>query len=135
MTPSRGNRNIRWIEKHCYIPEGALVGQRVKLREWQRDIIRGIYDNPDGTRRAIISVGRKNAKSALASFLLLLHVAGPEAKQNSQLFSAAQSREQAAVIFALAAKCARLSPTLSQYVTIRDTAKELLCGELGTKYR
>lgn len=132
---TRGDRNIAWIQTHCYIPEGSQVGRPVRLREWQRDIIRGIYDNPAGTRRAIISVGRKNAKSALSAFLLLLHLCGPEARHNSQLFSAAQSREQASVIFNLAAKCVRISATLRQYVTVRDTAKELLCAELGTKYR
>lgn len=130
---SRGDRNIAWIEAHCRVPEGALVGQGVKLREWQRDLIRGIYDTP--TRRAIISFGRKNGKTALSAFLLLLHLVGPEAKANSQLFSAAQSREQASILFALAAKCVRMSPDLSQYVVVRDTAKELLCPELGSKYR
>jgi len=131
--PTRGDVNIAWIESTCRVPEGALVGQPVQLREWQRQIIRGIYDT--ATRRAIISFGRKNGKTALAAFLLLLHLVGPEAKANSQLFSAAQSREQASILFSLAAKCARMSPDLIQYVTIRDTAKELLCHELGTKYR
>jgi len=56
---TRGQRNINWIEQHCRIPEGRFVGQPVKLRPWQREIIRGIYDQP--TRRAIISFGRKNA--------------------------------------------------------------------------
>jgi phage terminase large subunit-like protein len=60
---------------------------------------------------------------------------GPEAKPNSQLYSAAQSREQAAILFNLAAKCVRMSPDLSAVVIIRDTAKELVCAELGTKYR
>jgi len=117
----------------CCVPEGALVGQPVKLRKWQREILKGIYDTP--TRRAIISFGRKNGKTALSAFLLLLHLVGPEAKANSQLFSAAQSREQASILFALAAKCVRMSPDLAQYVVVRDTAKELLCPELGTKYR
>src|SRR5690606_29906329 len=54
---------------------------------------------------------------------------------NSQLFSAARSREQAAVLFNLAAKMVRLSPELSSVVGIRDTAKQLYCGELGTIYR
>jgi PHD/YefM family antitoxin component YafN of YafNO toxin-antitoxin module len=45
------------------VPEGALVGQPVKLREWQRSIIRGIYDSP--TRRAIVTFGRKNGKKSL----------------------------------------------------------------------
>jgi phage terminase large subunit-like protein len=119
----------------CRVPEGRLVGQPVQLRAFQREIICGIYDNPAGTRRAIVSFGRKNAKTSAAAFLLLLHLCGPEARRNSQLFSAAQSREQAAILFALAAKVVRMSPDLSQYVTIRDTAKQLACAELGTLYR
>ncbi len=129
----RANRNIKWVETLCKVPEGKLVGQLVKLRKWQKDLIVEIYGSP--TRRAIISFGRKNGKTAFAAFLLLLHLCGPEARPNSQLFSAAQSREQAAVLFGLAAKCVRMSPDLSAVVIIRDTAKELLCQEIGTKYR
>jgi phage terminase large subunit-like protein len=80
-------------------------------------------------------MGRKNGKTAFAAFLLLLHLCGPEARPNSQLFSAAQSRDQAAILFALAAKIVRLSPDLNQYVGVRDTAKQLFCQELGTLYR
>lgn len=80
-------------------------------------------------------MARKNAKTAISAMLMLLHLAGPEAKANSQLFSAAQSRDQAAVLFALAAKMVRMSPDLSQYIVIRDTAKQLACPELGTLYR
>lgn len=115
------------------MPEGSHVGRPVVLREWQRDILRGIYDTP--TRRAIVSFGRKNGKTALAAFLLLLHLCGPESKPNSQLYSAAQSREQASILFSLAAKIVRMSPDLSQYVVVRDTAKQLACAELGTLYR
>jgi phage terminase large subunit-like protein len=130
---SRGERNCRWIEEYCLIPEGKFVGQPVVLRPWQREIICGIYDSP--TRRAVISFGRKNAKTTLSALLLLLHLCGPEARANSQLFSAAQSRDQAALLFSLAAKVVRLSPDLRQYVLVRDTAKQLACPELGTLYR
>lgn len=130
---TRGERNCQWIEDMCRVPEGALVGQPIRLREWQKQIVIGIYNTP--TRRAIISFGRKNGKTALSAFLLLLHLCGPEAKQNSQLYSAAQSREQAAILFGLASRVVRMSPDLSQYVTVRDTAKELVCQELGSKYR
>ena len=117
----------------CRTPEGRHVGKPVVLREWQRAILRGVYDTP--TRRAIISFGRKNGKTALSAMLLLLHLAGPEARANSQLYSAAQSLEQASVLFNLAAKMVRMSPDLSQYVTVRDTVKQLHCRELGTLYR
>lgn len=132
---TRGQRNIRWIEDNCRIPEGRDVGQKVRLRPWQQKEICKIYDNAVPTRRAIVSFARKNAKTTLAAFLLLLHLCGPEARPNSQLFSAAQSKDQAAVLFALAAKIVRMSPTLREAVVVRDTYKQLACLELGTLYR
>lgn len=134
---TRGERNIKWIETYCRIPEGRYVGQPVRLRRFQKQIILDIYDQPPErrTRRAIISFARKNAKTALSAFLLLLHLCGPEARENSQLYSAAQSRDQAAILFGLAAKIIRMSPRLAQYVTIRDSGKQLFCEPLGTLYR
>ena len=131
----RGDRNIRWIQEHCRIPEGRDVGRAVRLRDWQKDEIRRIYDNPAGTRRAILSFGRKNAKTTLSAFLLLLHLCGPESRVNSQLFSSAQSRDQAAILFSLAAKVVRMSPELRDAIIVRDTAKQLACPERGTLYR
>jgi len=100
-----------------------------------REDFRLIYDNPHGTRRAIISRGRKNAKTTESAIILLLHLCGPEAQPNSQLNSAAQSRDQAAILFSLAAKMVRLNPRLNDHVTVRDTAKQLACQQLGTLYR
>lgn len=130
--PSRGLRNIRWIEQYCRIPEGRLIGKPVKLTTKQKSWVRLIYDSP--TRRFILSMGRKNAKTAFTSFLLLLHLAGPEARPNSQLYSSAQSKEQASLLFELAAKVVRMSPDLSSVINLRDTKKEMICPELGAVY-
>ena len=132
---TRGEANIKWIQDRCRIPEGKDVGKPVKLRPWQKAELLKIYDNPVGTRRAIITFGRKNGKTSLAAFLMLLHLCGPEHKPNSQLFSAAQSRDQAALIFNLAAKIVRLSPRLNEAIGIRDTAKQLYFSQRGTIYR
>jgi phage terminase large subunit-like protein len=128
---------IAFIEQTCFIPEGRLVGKKLKLFDWQKDLIRLIYDNPHGTRRALISMGRKNSKTTTAACLLLAHLCGPPAKSkpNSQLYSAAQSRDQAAIIFGAASRMIRLNPALARIVTIQETAKSLVCTELGTRYR
>jgi phage terminase large subunit-like protein len=128
---------IKFIEAVCFVPEGKFVGQPLKLQGWQKDFIRLIYDNPHGTRRAILSVGRKNAKTTLSAALLLANLVGPAAKSrpNSQLYSAAQSRDQAGIIFSLASKMVRLNPALGRIVTIQETAKSLICPQLGTRYR
>ncbi len=130
---SRGLRNIRWIESMCRIPDGKLVGRPVRLTVAQKKWIRAIYDTP--TRTFILSMARKNAKTATSAFLLLLHLCGPEAKPNSQLYSAAQSRDQAAILFGYASKVVRMSPDLSEYVAVKESAKMLSCAELGSVYR
>lgn len=117
------------------MPEGKDVGKPLKMARFMRDDFTAIYDNPNGTRRAIISRGRKNAKTTESAMILLLHLCGPEARPNSQLYSAAQSRDQAALLFALAAKMVRLNSELNDVVVVRDTAKQLACPDLGTLYR
>jgi phage terminase large subunit-like protein len=133
--PSRAEINIAWCEKYIRIPEGKFVGQPLKMAEFMKDDFRAIFDNPAGTRRAIITRGRKNAKTVETAMLMLLFLCGPEATANSQLFSAAQSRDQASVLFALAAKMVRMNPDLNNNLVIRDTAKQIFCPDLGTLYR
>jgi phage terminase large subunit-like protein len=130
---TRGERNAAWVEAYCVVPEGKDRGKTVRLREWQVDEFRKIYDTP--TRTAILSFGRKNGKTALIAFIVLLHLCGPEAEVGSEIVSGARSRDQAAMVFRYASKCARLNPDLSSIVRVRDTAKELDCPQLQTMYK
>ena len=134
-TQTRAEINIAWCEEHLSIPEGRLVGRPMKIAPFMRDDFIAIFDNPHGTRRAIISRGRKNAKTVETAMLMLLFLCGPEAEPNSQLYSCARSRDQAAVLFALAAKMVRMSEVLSSFLVVRDTAKEIYCPDLGSKYK
>ena len=135
QAPISGNEIIGWIEKYLFVPEGRWLGTKMVLAEWQKTEIRKIYDNPARTRRAIISFGRKNGKTSLAAMLLLVHLCGPAAQKNSQSYSTALSREQAALLFRLAAKMARMNPMLSDILQINDGIKRLVCPELGTTYQ
>lgn len=117
----------------CCVPDGRLVGQKVKLSPAQREWMEMIYGSP--TRTFILSIPRKNAKTTTSAFLMLLHLVGPEAVPNGNAYSAAQSREQAGILFGLASKIVRMSPDLSQYVSIKESAKTMVCAELGTVYK
>ena len=132
---TRAANVIAFIEKYCRVPEGALVGQPLRLAEFQRDFVRDVYGNPHGTRRAILGCGRKNGKSGLIAALLLAHLVGPEAKQNTQIVSGAMSRDQAALVFSLASKMVQLSPELSELVRIVPSGKRLLGLPLNVEYR
>ncbi|MCM2503904.1 terminase large subunit [Aureimonas altamirensis] len=134
VVPSRGERNVAWIENYCRVPSGMNAGKPVELRDWQKDCIKAIYDNPNATRRAILSFGRKNGKTAISAWLMLLHLCGPEAVQNGELCSSAMSREQAGILYKLARATVLQSPDLKSEITIKDTAKKLECRDLGTVY-
>lgn len=132
---TRADRVIAFIEKYIRVPEGALVGSPIELQPFQIRFLNEVYGNPHGTRRAILSVGRKNGKSALVAALILVHLVGPEAVQNSQLVSGALSRDQASLVFKLAAKMIRLNPELAGLVRIKDSTKELFGLPMGTHFK
>ena len=132
---TRAARVIAFIEKMCLVPDGAQVGQPLVLAEFQKQFIRDVYSNPVGTRRALLSVSRKNGKTGLIAGLLLAHLVGPEAKQNSQIVSGAMSRDQAALVFNLASKMVQLSPKLSGLVRIVPSGKRLIGLPMNVEYR
>jgi phage terminase large subunit-like protein len=131
----RAEENIEWCERFLFLPEGKDVGKPMRMAEFMKDDFRAIYGNPAGTRRAIISRGRKNAKSVECASIVLLHLCGPEYRPNGTIYSCAQSRDQAGIIFRLASKMVRLSPVLRRVVKIRESAKELQCPGVGTSYK
>lgn len=132
---TRSELVIQFIEKFCRVPEGALVGQPLRLAEFQKQFIRAVYDNEHGTRRAILSIARKNGKTGLIAGLLLAHLVGPEAKPNAQIVSGAMSRDQAALVFNLASKMVQQSPELAKRVRIVPSGKRLIGLPLNTEYR
>jgi phage terminase large subunit-like protein len=132
---TRGGKVIAFIEAFCRVPEGKLVGRPMRLDEFQKDFIRRVYDNPHGTRRAILSIARKNGKSGLIAAIVLAHIAGPEARTNSQIVSGAQSRDQAALVFSLASKMVNLNPTLAKLVRIVPSGKRLIGLARNVEYR
>jgi phage terminase large subunit-like protein len=137
-TLTRGEKVCAFIETYCLVPEGDAdrIGKPLRLEPFQRKFILEIYDNPVGTHSAYLSIARKNGKTALIAALLLAHLCGPEAVQNSQIVSGAQSQDQAAVVFELARKMIELSPVLSgKLVHIHPSGKRLTGIRKNVLYR
>ena len=132
---TRGERVIAFIERMCPTPEGKLVGKPMLLDDFQKKFIREVYDNPAGTRLGILSIARKNGKSALIAGIMLAHLVGPEARLNSQIVSGARSRKQAAVVFNLAAKMVQLSDKLRPIIRIVPSGKTLHGLTMNTEYQ
>lgn len=136
---ARADRVIRFIE--CLtIPSGTGAGGPFKLRPWQESFIRDIYEPCDENGRrivrdAVLSMGRKNGKTAIIAALVLVHLVGPEAVLNGEVYSAANDKDQAAIVFKFAAQFVRADPELESLCKVIDSTKRIVCYGNGSFYR
>lgn len=137
-TVDRAQRVIEFIEK-LKIPSGIGIGRPFKLRPFQQKFIRAVYgpvhNNKRTVRRAILSMARKNGKTALIAALVLAHLIGPEAEVNGEIYSVANDREQAGQIFKVAAQIVRADEELSSVLRIIDSTKTINYYGNGSFYR
>src|SRR5262245_28641311 len=99
---SRAEAVIRFIES-LEITSGAHAGRPFKLRPWQKDIVNAWYaEDAKGkriVRTGLLSIGRKNGKTALCAALALAHLCGPEVESRGQIIAAASDRDQSGLLF------------------------------------
>lgn len=122
------------------LPDGAMAGQKVQLRPWQKRFINAVYGpQTQGARRivreALLTMGRKNGKTALIAMLLLVHLCGPEAVRNGQLYSVAFDREQAAIVFKYAAAMVYSSEGLCTRLVVLESKKAIKDPVSGSVYQ
>lgn len=123
---TRAERNMKFCISFLKIPEGKDAGKPIYFTQSLEDFFYAVFDNPHGTRRAILSMARKNAKSTGIACILLCFLVGPEAKLNTQIVSGAMSRDQASLIFKLAVKMIQMSERLQPLVKIIPSSKTLI---------
>jgi len=133
---SRAERVIKFCE--CLpISSGTFAGKKLKLRSWQKDIIRAIYRVKNRrriVRTALITMPRKNGKTALAAALALCHLLGPEAEPRGQVYSAAADREQAAIVFKELEAIILRIPEFETRCQIQSFHKRIFDYETGSEY-
>ena len=135
---SRWRRVAAFIES-LKITAGVHAGRRFKLRPWQKEILKALYKTDKRGRRivrqALLTMPRKQGKTALAAALALAHLCGPEAEPRGQVFSAAADRAQAAIIFSEAVAMIQADPALSARIIIRTFTSSLEDAETGSTYK
>jgi len=132
------DRAIRLIN-HLTHTKGPFAGQSFDLRPWQKQrILKPLFRmRPDGVRRyrtCLLMLPRKNGKSELAAalaiyFLLFDH------EQGGEVYSAAADKEQASLVFNVAAQMIRNDPELDKMVAIVDSQKRIVHKQSGSFYR
>lgn len=132
-------RAIRFIEslKHT---KGRWANVNFKLEPWQRDgIIAPLFGTLDldgnrAYRTAYVSVPRKNGKSTLCA-AIALYLLFADGEQGAEIYGAACDRDQASLVFDIAAQMVRRNPGLAKRAKIIDSTKRILYPKTGSFYR
>ena len=113
---------------HIEGPRG-IVGTPFKLAPWEHGLLWRVFGwkRADGSRRyrsAYVEIGRKNGKSNLgAGIALLLLTADNEPA--AQIYGAADNREQAKIIWRIAAQMVLRNPELRSILDVLESTKTI----------
>lgn len=111
-----GARVIAFCERFLYVPKGTGARQRLKLRPWQKDIIKALFDDPR-PRQGLLSLPRGNGKSTLAAALGLYGLFADHV-EGAQVLCVASDERQARIVFNAARRMVELEPLLLEQTQI-----------------
>jgi phage terminase large subunit-like protein len=120
-----GERVVAFAHRYLRQPDGPHVGEPMVLDVFQIAWLLAVFDNPAGTRDAYLSIARRNGKTYLIAVVNLAYVVGPMARKNTELASAAMSREQAGLVYTMMARMLEMSPQLEGTYIITPSAKRI----------
>lgn len=120
--------------------KGPFAGQPFRLRKWQEQrIIRPLFATDPATglrkhRMCLLMLPRKNGKSELAAALAIDGLLF-DGEIGAEVYSAAADKDQAALVFNVAAQMIRNDPELYQACEIVDSQKRIIHRATGSFYR
>lgn len=120
---------VAFIESLCHT-KGTWAGKKFELIDWQEQIIRDLFGTlkPNGYRQfntAFIEIPKKQGKSELAAAVALLLTCG-DGEQRAEVYGCAADRQQASIVFEVAADMVRMCPALSKRVKILASQKRII---------
>lgn len=120
---------VNFIECLCHT-KGTWAGEPFELIDWQEQIIRDLFGSlkPNGYRQfntAYIEIPKKQGKSELAAAVALLLTCG-DGEERAEVYGCAADRQQASIVFEVAADMIRMCPALNKRCKILAATKRIV---------
>ena len=135
--PSAASDPITFINSLTHT-KGSFAGQGFNLRPWQRRLVRQIFKKrKSGLRQyrtALLMLPRKNGKTELAAAVALYGLLA-DGEAGAEVYSAAADRDQAGLVFGVAAQMVRNNPELDAACYIVESQKRIVHRASGSVYR
>ena len=129
---------VGFIECLCHT-KGTWAGKPFELIDWQERIIRDIFGilKPNGYRQfntAYVEIPKKQGKSELAAAVALLLCCG-DGEERAEVYGCAADRQQASIVFEVAADMVRMCPALNKRVKILASQKRMVFQPTNSFYQ
>lgn len=129
---------VSFIECLCHT-KGTWAGRSFELIDWQEQIIRDLFGilKPNGYRQfntAYVEIPKKMGKSELAAAVALLLTCG-DGEERAEVYGCAADRQQATIVFDVAADMVRMCSALSKRVKILTSQKRIIFQPTNSFYQ
>ena len=119
--------------------KGTCAGKKFELIDWQKRIIRDLFGilKPNNYRQfntAYVEIPKKQGKSELAAAVALLLCCG-DGEERAEVYGAAAYRQQASIVFEVAANMVRMCPALNKRVKILASQKKMVFAPTNSFYQ
>ena len=129
---------VNFIECLCHT-KGIWARKPFELIDWQEQIIRDVFGilKPNGYRQfnsVYVEIPKKQGKSELAAAVALFLTCG-DGEERAEVYGCASDRQQASIVFNVAADMVRMCPALAKRVKILDSQKRLIYLPTNSVYQ
>ena len=119
--------------------KGTWAGKPFDLIPWQEQIIRDLFGilKPNGYRQfntAYIEIPKKQGKSELAAAVALLLTCA-DGEERAEVYGCAADRQQASIVFEVAADMIRMCPSLNKRCRILSATKRIIYVPTNSFYQ
>ena len=128
---------VSFIECLCHT-KGTWAGKPFELIDWQEQIIRDVFGTVKGNgyrqfNTAYVEIPKKQGKSELAAAVALLLTCG-DGEERAEVYGCAADRQQASIVFEVAADMVRMCPALNRRVKILASQKRIVYQPTNSFY-
>ena len=134
----KADRVVAFIEclKHT---KSTWCDKKFTLLKWQEKLVRDLFGTikSNGYRQfsqAYVEIPKKNGKSELASALTLYLLCGDN-EERAEIYGCAADRQQASIVFDVAADMVRMCPALNKRCKILDSCKRIIYKPTNSFYQ
>jgi phage terminase large subunit-like protein len=131
-----GDHVVEFFTRYLHHSKGRWAGQPFHLLPWEEDLLRRLFGwkRADGTRRyrrGGVWIPKKNGKSTLCAGIELYMLVG-DSEEGAEVYTAANDRSQAGLIYTEAANMVRKSAALRQRLQPIDSRKTIAFPATGS---